>query len=190
MGILSRAGAVSAALCAVAVTSGAQSSKGLFVGIQYTGASVSVKDAAQKLEFGNGFGVHAGLGLTDTWSLVANFDRSVLTGSNNTDVELTQYDALLRMNLIGGGSPLKLFVTAGATARTANRGRDFEGIAPTGGGGAQLFITPRIAVHGTALWTYGNLTRASQVSGSNLEQQFRSTGTRIQAGAALYLFGR
>ena len=168
----------------------AQSAKGLFVGIQYSGASVNVKEAAQDLEFGNGFGVHAGIGLTDRFSLLANFDRSVLTGANDNDVELTQYDALLRMNLLGAGLPVKVFLTGGATARTANSGRDFEGIAPTGGAGAQLFITPRLAVHGTALWTFGNLTRASQLNGNDLDQKFTSTGTRIQAGASLYLFGK
>jgi hypothetical protein len=169
---------------------GAQSAKGVFLGIQYAGASVSVKEAVQDLEFGSGFGVHAGLGLSSRLALLANFDRSVLTGSNATDVSLTQYDALLRLNLIGAASPLKVFVTAGATARTANQGRDFDGIAPTGGGGAQLFITSALAVHGTALWTFGNLTRANQINGNRIGQQFASTGTRVQAGASLYLFGR
>lgn len=183
------AAAVLAAFASAATAVSAQSTKGLFLGIQYAGASVSAKDAAQKLEFGNGFGVHAGVGLTDGLSLLANFDRSVVTGANSTDVALTQYDALLRLNLIGASSPLKLFLTGGATARTADKGRSFENIAPTGGAGAQLFIGPKLAVHGTALWTFGNLTRANQVNGSNLEQQFKTTGTRIQAGASLYLFG-
>lgn len=181
---------VTTALAASAARSaGAQSTKGVFVGIQYAGAAVSAREAAQKLEFGSGFGVHAGLGLTNTWSLLANFDRSVVTGSNSTEVALTQYDALLRLNLAGATSPLKLFATAGATGRTADKGRSFEGVAPTAGGGVQLFLSSKLAVHGTALWTFGNLTRASQVSGSNLDQQFKSTGTRVQAGASLYLLG-
>ncbi|MFN7799093.1 outer membrane beta-barrel protein [Gemmatimonas sp.] len=185
-----RAALAAATLSTTAAASAeAQSGKGLFVGIQYAGASVNVKDAADDLEFGSGFGVHAGLGLSERWSVLGNFDRSVLTG-NSADVRLTQYDALLRLQLIGAASPVKLFVTGGATARSANAGRDFEGIAPTGGGGVQLFLSSGLAVHGTALWTFGNLTRANQLSGNTIDQQFTSTGTRVQAGASLYLFGR
>jgi hypothetical protein len=168
----------------------AQSTQGLFLGIQYSGSSVSVQSAANDLEFGGGFGVHAGFGLTDAFSVLANFDRSVLTGSNNTDVALTQYDALLRMHLFpGASSPLRVFVTGGATARTANSGRDFEGIAPTGGAGAHLSLTRKIAVNATALWTFGNLTQASALT-TRQNEQFKSTGTRVQAGVSLYLLGR
>lgn len=182
---------VSSALLFGAVTASAQSTKGVFLGIQYSGSSVNVKSAAEDLEFGGGFGVHAGLGLSDTWSVLANFDRSVLTGgSNNANVTLTQYDALLRMNVLpGASSPLRVFLTAGATARTANSGRDFEEISPTAGAGAHLFLTPKIALNGTALWTFGKLTRASQLT-SGQDGQFESTGTRVQAGVSLYLFGR
>jgi hypothetical protein len=167
----------------------AQSTKGVFLGIQYAGSSVSVESAANDLEFGGGFGLHAGLGLNDTFSVLANFDRSVLTGSKSTDVKLTQYDALLRMNLFpGASSPLRVFVTGGATARTANSGRDFEGIAPTGGAGAHLSLTRKIAVNATALWTFGKLTQAGQVTATQ-NGQFESTGTRVQAGVSLYLLG-
>ncbi len=181
------------AMCAMSTTARAQagSTKGLFVGIQYAGTSVNVSSAAQDLEFGNGFGLHAGLGLSDNVSVLVNFDRSVLTGSDNAiDVRLTQYDALLRVHVLpGAGSPLRLFVTAGATGRTANAGRDFDGIAPTGGAGVHLYVTPKIALNGTALWTFGNLTRASQLS-NRTDQTFRSTATRVQAGVSLYLFRR
>lgn len=187
------AAVVGAAMLSLGSTAHAQSgsTRGLFAGIQYAGTSVSVKSAAQDLEFGSGFGVHAGLGLSDNVSVLVNFDRSVLTGADNDkNVALTQYDALLRFNVLpGAGSPLRLYLTAGATGRTANQGRDFEGIAPTGGAGVQLFVTPKIAVNGTALWTYGNLTRASELSNTTRES-FRSTATRVQAGVSLYLFSR
>jgi hypothetical protein len=182
---------ISSALLVGAPSTAAQSTKGVFGGIQYVGSSVDVKSAAEDLQFGGGFGVHAGLGLSDTWSVLANFDRSVLPGVKNTsDVTLSQYDALLRMNLLpGASSPFRVFLAAGATARTANAGRDFEDIAPTGGAGAQLFVTSKIAVNGTALWTFGKLTRASQLRNGQ-EGQFESTGTRVQAGVSLYLFGK
>ena len=169
----------------------AQSTKGVFLGVQYSGSSVSVTSAAEDLDFGGGYGLHAGLGLSDTWSVLANFDRSVLPGAKNTnDVTLSQYDALLRMSLLpGASSPFRVFLAAGATARTANSGRDFEDISPTGGAGAQLSLTSKIAVNGTALWTFGKLTRASQLRNGQ-EGQFESTATRVQAGISLYLFGK
>lgn len=179
------------ALGASSVAADAQSTKGIFVGIQYAGSSLNVKSAAENLEFGNGFGVHAGLGISDTWSVLANFDRSVLTGStSNADVTLTQYDALLRMNVLpGAGSPIRVFLTAGATARSVDAGREFEQISPTAGAGAHLFVTPKIAINGTALWTFGKLTQADQLTAGQ-NGQFESTQTRVQAGVSLYLFGK
>jgi hypothetical protein len=148
-----------------------------------------VKSAAEDLEFGNGFGLHAGIGLSDRWSVLVNFDRSVLTGADSdAEVKLSQYDALLRLHLFPGpASPLRVFATAGATGRAASGSTEFEGVAPTAGAGVHLFLTPQIALNGTALWTFGNLTRASELSNSTRES-FRSTGTRVQAGVSLYLF--
>jgi len=182
---------IASALLVGAPSAAGRSTKGVFGGIQYVGWWGCFAAAAADLEFGGGFGVHAGLGLSDTWSVLANFDRSVLPGVKNTsDVTLSQYDALLRMNLLpGASSPFRVFLAAGATARTANAGRDFEDISPTGGAGAQLFVTSKIAVNGTALWTFGKLTRASQLRNGQ-EGQFESTGTRVQAGVSLYLFGK
>lgn len=177
------------AVAALAVMAGsvAEAQRGPFAGIQYSGSSVSVNGAAQDLTFGGGFGLHAGLS-GGGWAVLANFDRSVLT-RDAADVRLTQYDALLRRTLVGG-SAIQLFATGGATARSASRGEDFEGIAPTGGGGVQLFVTSQIALHGTALWTFGNLTRASQVSSSLPAATLRSTQTRVNVGVSLYPMGR
>lgn len=190
MSVLLRTVVAATALGCTAITAGAQSTKGVFFGIQYAGSSLDVKSAAQQLDFGSGFGLHAGLGLTDNVSVLANFDRSVLTGNTSgTSVTVSQYDALLRLSVLGGGSPFRVFVTGGATARSANAGRDFEEIAPTGGAGAQLFLSSKLALHGTALWTFGKLTQAGQVTNST-PGQYESTQTRIQAGVSLYLFGR
>jgi hypothetical protein len=184
--IWSRLAAGAVLALAVAPKAGAQS--GPFVGLQYSGSSVSVKGAADDLKFGSGFGLHAGLAMT-RWAVLANFDRSVLT-RNASDVTLTQYDALLRVNLLGSGSPLQLFATGGATGRSASKGTDFKSIAPTGGAGVQLFITPHLAVNGTALWTYGNLTRAAQLTPSAPAGTYSSTQTRVNVGISLYPLGR
>jgi hypothetical protein len=43
-------------------------------------------------------------------------------------------------------------------------------------------------VNGTALWTFGKLTQAAQLSNSTVGQ-YETTQTRIQVGGSLYLFG-
>ncbi|MBY0490752.1 MAG: porin family protein [Gemmatimonadaceae bacterium] len=166
----------------------AQAQAGPFVGIQYSGSSVSVKDAANDLKFGSGFGLHAGLA-GSRWAVLANFDRSVLT-RDAADVTLTQYDALARLTLLGSGSPFQLYATGGATGRSASKGTDFKSIAPTGGAGVQLFVTPHIALNGTALWTYGNLTRANQLSTNAPAGTYTSTQTRVNVGVSIYPLGR
>jgi hypothetical protein len=81
-------------------------------------------------------------------------------------------------------------VTGGATGRSASKGEDFKNISPTGGAGVQLFVTPHIALNGTALWTFGNLTRADQISTSTPAGTYKSTQTRINVGVSLYPLGR
>lgn len=175
-------------LLTLATTPAVHAQAGPFAGLQYSGSSVSVKGAADDLDFGSGFGLHAGLG-NAKWAVLANFDRSVLTRDAD-DVRLTQYDALLRLGLLPTGSPLQLFVTGGATGRSASRGEDFRNISPTGGGGVQLFVSSRLALTGTALWTFGNLTRASQLSTSAPAATYRSTQTRVQVGLSVYPLGK
>lgn len=169
----------------------AGSTKGLFLGIQYAGASVSVKDAAEDLKFGSGFGLHAGMGFSDNVALLVNFDRSAVTRrSDDNGLTLKQYDALLRVYLLpDASSPFRVFATAGATGRAVDKSTKFENIAPTAGAGLHVGITPHFAVTGTALWTFGNLTRLDEITGgSTTKEDFKSTGTRVQVGASLYLF--
>ncbi|MBL0939505.1 MAG: outer membrane beta-barrel protein [Gemmatimonadaceae bacterium] len=176
-----------------AAPAGAQSgnTRGLFVGLQYSGASVSVKEAAENLEFGSGFGLHAGLGISDNVSFLVNFDRNVLNRRrDNNDVTVTNYDALLRYHLFpAAGSPLRVFGTVGATGRAATGTTEFEGVAPTAGAGLHINVTPMIGLTGTALWTFGNMTSLQDLTGGGTTREtFRSTATRVQVGASLYLF--
>lgn len=169
----------------------AGSTRGLMVGLQYAGASVSVKEAAEDLKFGSGFGLHAGFGMSDNVAVLVNFDRNVLTRRGDSDdVTISQYDALLRLYLVpGADSPVRLFATAGATGRAASGSTDFDGVAPTGGAGVHIGLTPNIALTGSALWTFGNLTRLRDITGGNTtKESFKSTSTRVQVGASLYLF--
>ena len=187
------AGYMMALTLGVAGTAQAQAGagRGLFVGLQYAGASVSVKEAAENLEFGSGFGLHAGFGMSDNVSVLVNFDRNVLNRRrDNEDVTVSQYDALLRYQLFpGADSPLRVFGTAGATGRAASGTTEFEGVAPTAGAGVQLHVSSSVALTGTALWTFGNLTSLRELTGGGTTREtFRSTGTRVQVGASLYLF--
>ncbi len=177
------------ALTLAAAANSAEAQIGPFLGIQYAGAAVSVKGAAEDLKFGSGFGLHVGMA-SPRWGVLANFDRSVLT-RDNSDVRLTQYDLLGRLNLISASeSPFQVFATAGATGRSASKGEDFKNIAPTAGAGAQFFLTKNIAVNTTALWTFGNLTRANNIGLNSPAGTYKSTQTRIHAGLSIYPFGR
>lgn len=185
------ASAVALAVASPTLEAQAGSTRGLMLGLQYAGASVSVADAAEDLRFGNGFGLHAGYGVSDNIALLANFDRGVLTRrGDNDNVTVSQYDALLRMYLApGASSPVRLFATAGATGRAATGSTSFEGVAPTGGAGIHLGVTSGVSLTGTALWTFGNLTRLADITSGRLtKESFKATGTRVQVGATLYLF--
>lgn len=167
------------------------STRGVFFGLQYTGSSISAKSAAENLKFGSGFGLHAGAGISDNVSILANFDRGVLTRRfDNSDVTISQYDALLRLYLVPGvESPFRVFATGGATGRAATGSTDFDGIAPTGGAGVHLGLGNNVALTASALWTFGNLTRIGTITGGNTSKQdFKSTQTRIQVGGSIYLF--
>lgn len=166
----------------------AEAQAGIFVGAQFTGASIDLKGAADNVDFGQGFGLHAGVGLGPAWSLVVNYDRNTLarSGAAPGSVRLVQWDALGRLSLLGA-SVVSPFVTAGVTGRSVQGTTDFEGLAPTGGGGLKIHVTPNLALTGTALWTFGNLTTKDDVTSGN-DASFRATGARVQIGASLYLF--
>jgi hypothetical protein len=181
------------ALLAVALVTAvpARAQTGLFVGAQVTGASLSYKDAAQKLDFGSGYGVHAGLTLGSSLGVLVNYDKNTLGGSTG-DTDLGQWDLLGRLSFIGLG-PVKTYLTGGITGRVAksptfnggSAGYDFSGTNPTAGLTAQLFITSKLAVDGSALWTFGKFNDTNGYSASKVE----ATGSRVSVGASWYLFG-
>lgn len=163
------------------------STAGLFVGLQYTGAALDLAGAAKTVKFGSGFGMHAGLGLGQTLTLLVNYDNNKLPTSGSGSTKLTQVDALARIHILSGsGSAIRPYLTGGVTARTAKGTSDFQGKAPTGGAGVTVQL-PGISLFATALWTFGNLTSSSAlVSGKS---SFSSTGTRVQIGTSYYLLG-
>jgi hypothetical protein len=165
-------------------------SSGLFGGIHYSGASLDLEGASRKVDFGGGYGLHAGLGLGDALQLVVNYDKNTLTGSGTTgNADVAQFDALARLFLLlPPGSPLRVFATGGVTGRTIKLGQEFDGLSPTGGAGVFLKVIPKVAFTGTALWTFGNLKSASQLQ-NGTGNEFKSTGVRVQVGASLFLFG-
>jgi hypothetical protein len=179
-----------AALLALAtVPAGAQS--GMFVGAQVTGASLNYKDAAQNLDFGSGYGVHAGLMLGSSLGVLVNYDKNTL-GASGGDTDLGQWDLLGRLRFVGVG-PLRTYLTAGITGRTATSkiyngttgDFDFSGTNPTAGLTAQFMVTSKLAVDGGVLWTFGKFNDTNGYSASRVE----ATGSRVSLGASYYLFG-
>jgi hypothetical protein len=173
------------------VGSAAQAQSGLFVGAQVTGASLTYKDAAQDLDFGSGYGVHAGLMLGSSLGILVNYDRSTL-GSSGGDTELRQWDLLGRMKFIGIG-PLRSYLTAGITGRGTSSwiyngvtgDFDFSGTNPTAGLTAQAMLTSKLAVDGGVLWTFGKFNHTPGYSASGVE----ANGSRVSVGVSYYLFG-
>jgi hypothetical protein len=169
----------------------AQAQTGLFVGAQVTGASLSYKDAAQDLDFGSGYGVHAGLMLGSSLGVLVNYDKNTL-GSPLGDTELGQWDLLGRFRFIGVG-PLSTYLTAGITGRSTESqiydgdsgDWDFSGTNPTAGLTAQFMVGSKLAVDGGVLWTFGKFNDTPGYSASRVE----ATGSRVSVGVSYYLFG-
>jgi len=181
--------AVAAVLLAFAAP--AQAQTGLFVGAQVTGASLSYKDAAQKLDFGQGYGVHAGLTLGSTFGVLVNYDKNTL-GSSAGDTDLGQLDLLGRLGFIGIG-PVKTYLEGGITGRVAKSptfngtagSYDFSGTNPTAGIGGSVFVGHKLSVDGSVLWTFGKFGDTGGYSTSRVE----ATGSRVSVGASWYILG-
>ena len=181
--------ALAVVLAATAVPLQAQT--GLYVGAQVTGASLSYKDAAEKLDFGSGFGVHAGITLGSSFGVLANYDKNTL-GSSGGDTDLGQWDLLGRLGFVGIG-PVKTYLTGGITGRVASSPTfdggvgdyEFSGTNPTAGVAAQVFVTNKLAIDGSALWTFGKFGDTGGYSTSRVE----ATGSRVSVGVSWYLLG-
>jgi hypothetical protein len=178
-----------ALLLALASGTSPLTAQSLFGGIHYSGASLDLEGASKKVDFGGGYGLHAGLGLGSGLQVVVNYDRNSLAGSGTTatTADVAQFDALARLFLLSA-SPIRVFATGGVTGRTIKMGESFDGMSATGGGGVMLKALPRVAFTGTALWTFGNLTSAKQLQ-NRTGNEFTSTGVRVQVGASLFLLG-
>jgi len=178
-----------AVLLALASGSSPLAAQSLFGGIHYSGAALDLKGASKQVDFGGGYGVHAGLGLGSGLQVVVNYDRNSLTGSGaSASADIAQFDALARYFLLSS-SAIRVFAAGGVTGRTVKLGESFEGVSATGGGGLMLKALPRLALTGTALWTFGNLTSTGQLQ-NRTGNEFKSTGVRVQVGASLFLLGK
>jgi len=179
-----------AVLLALASGTSPLAAQSLFGGIHYSGAALDLEGASKKVDFGGGYGLHAGVGLGSSLQLVVNYDRNSLAGTSTTaaSADVAQFDALARL-IVLSASPIRLFATGGVTGRTVKMGESFDGMSATGGGGVMLKVLPVLALSGTALWTFGNLTSASQLQ-NRTGNEFKSTGVRVQVGASFFLLGK
>lgn len=179
------------AAASLALAASARAQTGLFVGAQVTGASLSYKDAAQKLDFGQGYGVHAGVTLGSTFGVLVNYDKNTL-GSSTGDTDLGQLDLLGRLGFIGIG-PVKTYLEGGVTGRVAKSpsfngttgNYDFSGTNPTAGIGGSVFVGHKLSVDGAVLWTFGKFGDTGGYNTSRVE----ATGTRVSVGASWYILG-
>lgn len=180
-----------AAALAALVAMPARAQTGLFVGAQVTGASLTYKGAAENLDFGSGYGVHAGLTLGSSLGVLVNYDKNTLGGSRS-DTDLGQWDILGRLSFVGLG-PIKTFLTAGITGRSTTSkfyngttgDFDFSGTNPTAGFTGQMMLTSKLAVDGGVLWTFGKFNDTRGYNTSRVE----ATGSRVSVGMSYYLFG-
>jgi len=169
-----------AVLLALASGTSPLAAQSLFGGIHYSGAALDLEGASKKVDFGGGYGLHAGVGLGSSLQLVVNYDRNSLAGTSTTAASA---------DVAQSASPIRLFATGGVTGRTVKMGESFDGMSATGGGGVMLKVLPVLALSGTALWTFGNLTSASQLQ-NRTGNEFKSTGVRVQVGASFFLLGK
>ncbi len=180
-----------AVLAAGLLTAGtAHAQTGLFVGAQVTGASLDYKDAASKLDFGSGVGVHAGMMFGSSFGVLVNYDKNTL-GSSGGNTDLGQWDFLGRLSFIGLG-PARTYLTGGITGRKATSSFysgstgsfDFSGMNPTAGLTAQLMLGSKLALDGGVLWTFGKFNNTGDYA-----SRVEATGARVSVGASYYLFG-
>jgi hypothetical protein len=180
-----------AAVLLVLGASVAQAQSGLFAGIQWTGASLTYKDAAQNLDFGSGFGVHAGINFGSSFGVLVNYDKNTL-GSSGGNTDLGQWDLLGRLRFIPIG-PLKTYLTGGITGRSATSkifngstgAFDFSGTNPTAGLTAQMMVMSSLAIDGGVLWTFGKFNDTQGYTAQRVE----ATGSRVSVGVSYFLFG-
>lgn len=103
-----------------------------------------------------------------------------------------QGDLLGRVGFLGIG-PLKAYLTGGLTGRVANSpyyggsvgDYRFSGVNPTGGAAVQAFITSKLAIDGSVLWTFGRFSEPG-IDPHNPER-VSATGSRVSVGASWYL---
>lgn len=164
---------------------------GLFFGAHATGASLTSQSEKQSgyfpVEFGSGYGMHAGLWFSRAFGVLVIHDKSI-RGVKFDDVDLSQWDFLGRLSYIEAG-PARAYLTAGLSRRasTSADGDDdrgdflFHGMAPTAGLTGQLAVTPRLALDGAVLWTPVSYTGDRGQRASHLN--------RLAIGVSYFVFG-
>lgn len=181
--------AIAVAMLIGAMPVGAQA--GLFFGAHATGASLTSQSEKQSgyfpVEFGSGYGMHAGLWFSRAFGVLVIHDTSI-RGVKFDDVDLSQWDFLGRLSYIEAG-PARAYLTAGLSRHTStsvDRDDDrgdflFYGMAPTAGLTGQLAVTPRLALDGAVLWTPVSYTGDRGQRASHLN--------RLAVGVSYFVFG-
>ncbi len=154
--------AAALAVLMILIAAPVRAQRGLFLGAHATGASLANQGDNDLLDFGSGFGAHAGLSFGRSFGLLANYDRSIVGGVSG-DVDLGQWDLLGRMSWIRFDAA-NVYLTAGLSKRASTSSlidaHDgavlLWGMDPTAGLTGQLMVTSKLAVDAGMLVAVGS----------------------------------
>jgi opacity protein-like surface antigen len=167
---------------------------GLALGAHLNGSAVSPTN--EKTQSGGGAGVTIGYGFSPSFMISAQLDLALVTVSEDDEYALAHFDLGARYSFADPRRAwvphLDLALTGRAGSQTVTDGRSsvdvtLSGSALSFGGGVQYFVTPRLAIDGTLLWSHGRWDRAT-VGGESIDgsDSDRFMSSRFNLGLRLY----
>lgn len=178
---------------------GASSTKGFFIGAQLNGSAVSAEDLSDEIESGGGLGLQLGYGFSPRLALVLDGTGAVIT-STGDEFSLGHFDIALRYAFTGETRRFVPFLEAGISGRAATQkdvtflvGNSYttgdlsiSGTGLTLGGGAQYYVSPKVALGLGLKWTRGEFStvKYDNVSVDGLE--IDAVTTRFNIGLTWY----
>lgn len=180
-------------------TAEASSTRGLFLGLHLNGSAISMDEPDTDMESGGGFGLQLGYGFTPRLAVVLDGTGAMMSSSAG-DYSLGHFDIALRYAFTHATRRFAPFLEVGYSGRAAVQddvtisaggyyGRGDLSISGTGltlGGGAQYYLSPRVALGAGLKWTTGEFStvKFDNVSVDGLELD--ATSTRFNVGLTWY----
>ncbi len=185
---------------ATPVAAGGSTAKGLIISAHLNGSRITAKDVTDESDSGVGFGLQLGYGFTSQLAIVLSGTAAAMKSDERDDYTLTHYDVMGRYSFTGPTRRLVPFVEAGYTRRelsmddvTLDLGNSpsTDDISVTGngitlGGGAQYYVSPKLALGVGLKWTTGDLTTVKFGNVSIDGQDIDSKTLRLDLGVTWY----